>query len=213
MMRMTTGSRRRLGMIPPVVLLVGLALSGGCVGRSDTARFYVLAADPRSTTRGPAEEAGRGPTVGVGPITLPRYLERANIVTRRGTELEVADYDRWGEPLRESLPRVIASDLATLLETERIVMFPWPGGRTIDHQVVVDVLRFDGVPGGDVLLEARWRVLGQEKKELVLRHSTVRETTGQSGYPALVDAMSRSVGVFSREVADAIKALRAARAS
>ena len=84
--------------------------------------------------------------------------------------------------------------------------------KLIDHQIVVDMVRFDGVLGADVLLEARWRVLGPEKKELVLRYSTVREPTGQSGYPALVAAMSRSLGVLSGEIADAVKALRASSA-
>ncbi len=206
---MTTRSRRCLGRGSSFVLLIGLALTAGCTWRSAPVRFYVLAEVPRPTAAAPSAEPSRGPTVGVGPITLPRYLERSNIVTRRGAELEVAEYDRWGEPLSDSVPRAIAADLSTLLQTERIVIFPWSGASTIDQQVVVDVLRFDGIPGGDVLLEARWRVLGQGKKELVLRYSTVREATGEPGYPALVAAMSRSVGLLSREIAAAVRALGA----
>ena len=209
---MTTLARRCLGRCCSLVLLIGLALSAGCTWRSAPTRFYVLAGVPRSAAAVPSAGAGRGPTLGVGPITLPGYLERANIVTRRGEELDVADYDRWGEPLSDSVPRAIAASLAMLLGTERIVIFPWSGATTIDQQIVVDMVRFDGVLGADVLLEARWRVLGPEKKELVLRYSTVREPTGQSGYPALVAAMSRSLGVLSGEIADAVKALRASSA-
>ncbi len=209
---MTTPARRRLGRCCSLVLLIGLALSAGCAWRSAPTRFYVLAGVPRSTAAARSAEPGRGPTLGVGPVTLPGYLERANIVTRRGEELDVADFDRWGEPLSDSVPRAIAASLAMLLGTERIIIFPWPGATTIDHQIVVDMVRFDGVLGADVLLEARWRVLGPERKELVLRYSMVREPTGQSGYPALVAAMSRSLGVLSGEIADAVKALRASSA-
>src|SRR6266404_318553 len=111
------------------------------------------------------------------------------------------------------MPRAIAADLATLLGTERIIMFPWAVGQSVDHQVVIDVLRFEGTSGGDVVLEARWRVLGRDEQEVLLRHSVVREPPGGSGYPALVAAMSRSVGVLSREIADAVKRLSAQRGS
>jgi uncharacterized protein len=195
-------------MLLPVAVLIGLTLCSGCV-RSDPARYYVLTEVPRSMDAAPAAEPGRGAAVGVGPVSLPGYLDRLQIVTRRGAQLDMAEFDRWGEPLSEGVPRAIAAYLAALLQTERVVVFPWPGVRTIEHQVVVDVTRFDGVVGGDVLLEARWRVLGPDRKELVLRSSAVHEATGASGYPALVAAMSRSLGALSREIADSVKLLRA----
>ena len=186
------------------LILVVVALSGACSWQSAPVHFYVLGGARGSPVTTPAPPE-RGPTVGVGPITLPRYLERNNIVTRQDTELVVAEYDRWAEPLSEGVPRLIAGDLSTLLGTERIVMFPWPVGKTVDQQVVVEVLRFEGTSGGDVVLEARWRILGPEKQEVLLRHSIVREPDGGAGYPALVAAMSRSVGMLSREIADAVK--------
>jgi hypothetical protein len=187
------------------LLLIGVALSGACSWQSAPVHFYVLDGARGSSATVSATPAGRGPTIGVGPITLPRYLERNNIVTRQDTELVVAEFDRWGEPLSESVPRLIAADLSTLLGTERIVMFPWPVGKTVDQQVVVEVLRFEGTSGGDVVLEARWRILGPDKQEVLLRHSVVREPAGGAGYPALVAAMSRTVGMLSREIADAVK--------
>src|SRR5262249_46143164 len=89
---------------------------------------------------------------------------------------------------------------------------PWPSTSTVERQAMIDVIRFDGQMGGDVRLEARWRILGREKQELVLRYSSLTETTGASGYPALVAAMSRSVAALSREIAEAAKALPGTRA-
>jgi uncharacterized lipoprotein YmbA len=189
-------------------VLIGLTLASGCV-HSDPARFYVLTEAPRSTGAAPAAaEPGTGAAVGIGPVSLPGYLDRVQIVTRRGAQLEVADLDRWGEPLSEGVPRALAANLAALLQSERIVVYPWPASRTVELQVVVDVNRFDGVVGGDVLLEARWRVLARDRKELVLRSSTVREATGEPGYLALVSAMNRSLAALSREIADSITELR-----
>ena len=106
----------------------------------------MLAAVPHSPVATPSTESGRAPELGVGPVTLPRYLERTNIVTRRGMEMTVAEFDRWVEPLSESVPRAIAANLATLLRTERIVVFPWSNTASIEHQVVIDAIRFAADP-------------------------------------------------------------------
>jgi uncharacterized lipoprotein YmbA len=194
----------------PLLGLIGLTLAPGCA-RSGPIRYYVLTevlpASPLATAAAP-RPAG---AIGVGPVSLPGYLDRVQIVTRRGAELDVAEFDRWGEPLGVAVPRTIAANLAAQLETERVAVFPWSAATPIEHQVVVDVTRFDGVPGGDVLLEARWRVFGQGRKELVLRSSALREATGGSGYPALVAAMNRSLGALSREIADSLRTLREPR--
>ena len=198
-------SRSRLG-VGATLITIGLALAAGCTG-SAPVHFYMLAQSPPAAAMAPAAAVGRGPTIGIGPVTLPRYLERINVVTRGDAEMEVSEYDRWAEPLNSSVPRLLASDLSTMLDTERIVMFPWSVETTIDRQVVVDVLRFEGTMGGDVVLDARWRVLGPARQELVLQHSVVREAAGANGYPAVVAAMRRAVGVLSREIAEAIKRL------
>jgi uncharacterized protein len=199
---MRTVSRPWLG-VRTILIMISAALSAGCTFRSAPVHFYMLAQPPPAAAT--AAAVGRGPTIGIGPVTLPRYLERINIVTRGDTEIEVSEYDRWAEPLNSSVPRLLASDLSTMLGTERVVMFPWPVEATIDRQVVVDVLRFEGTMAGDVVLDARWRVLGPARQELVLQHSVVHEAAGANGYPAVVAAMRRALGVLSREIAEAIK--------
>ena len=128
---MARASGIRLLSAPALLILP--ALTGGCLGRNAPARFYMLAAVPHSPVATPSTESGRAPELGVGPVTLPRYLGRTNIVTRRGMEMEVAEFDRWAEPLSESVPRAIAANLATLLRTERIVVFPWSNTPSIEH--------------------------------------------------------------------------------
>jgi uncharacterized lipoprotein YmbA len=203
---MRTVSRSGLA-VRATLLMIGLALSAGCMFGSAPVHFYTLAQPPPAAATAPAAAVGSGPTIGIGPVTLPRYLERINIVTRGDTEMEVSEYDRWAEPLNSSVPRLLASDLSTMLKTERIVMFPWSVETTIDRQVVVDVLRFEGTIAGDVVLDARWRVLGPARQELVLQHSVVRDAAGANGYPAVVAAMRRALGVLSREIGEAIKRL------
>ena len=194
-----TGSLRRL-------LVVGaLGLAGaGCLGRSPAVRVYTLA--PVAAPTPPPASASAGPVIGLGPVTLPGYLDRPQIVTRRSAdELALGEFDRWGEPLDEAVPRIVGENLAALLGTERLAAFPWTRARGVTHQVTVEVLRFDGPLGGPVTLEARWRLLDPTGRELLVRRSTVREPAGGGDHAALVAAMSRALGALSRELADAVR--------
>jgi len=209
MIRPTMPLSGRLGLARPIALALGLALIGGCVGRSAPVRLYVLTPVPRPVAVAASTEASKGPALGIGPVTLPRYLDRINIVTRRGAEIDVAEFDRWSEALSEGVPRVIGADLAALLGTERVVIFPWSADREIGRQVVIEIARFDGTLGGEVVLEARWRILGPDRKDLLIRYSTVREPTGEASYLSLVSAMSRCLETLSAEIAKALKELGA----
>ena len=192
-------------------LLLGAVLvwGGGCLGgASAPARFYTLGPLAAPQTEANPVAAGRGPAIGVGPVTLPGYLDRRQIVTRRGPdEIELAEFDLWSEPLKDGTARVLGENLATLLRTDRVALFPWRGSQPMQYQVAVDVARFEGAVGGDVTLEARWRILGRDGKELTLRRSTFTEAVGAPGYGALVAAMSRALGALSRDIATTIRDL------
>jgi len=86
----------------------------------------------------------------------------------------------------------------------------YPGLRpsSVDYQIPVDVIRFDGPLGGDVSLVARWAIVeGKERKLVFTRKSTIIEPSGAKGYEAMVAADSRALEKLSREIAEAIKTL------
>src|SRR5262245_50810973 len=181
------------------------AAAWGCAPTPVPTHYYILTAIPPG---GAAPASAGDLTSGVGPFTVPSYLDRPQIVTRTGRdEIDLADFDQWGEPLRSAVLRVLAEDLAARIPTPRIVPFPWRGTRTVQYQVVVEILRFEGRLGGDAALDARWRVLDSAGRELALRMSTVTEATSGPGYGALVAALSRALGTLSGEIATAIAAM------
>ena len=96
---------------------------------------------------------------------------------------------------------------AALLPADRIALFPWSGSRAPQYQVVIEVARFDGPLGGALVLDARWRIIGPDRRDLGERRFTLTEPTAAPTYPALVAAMSRALDSLSREIAGALKAL------
>lgn len=207
---------------------LGLALvllSLVAVGCSNTAptRFYVLSAMPERA----AAEPGKGTAIGIGPITLPQYLNRPQIVTRiGGNQLNVAEFDQWGGDLNDNITRALAANLSNLLETDRVSLYPWKDEAPIDYQVTIDVLSFEQDVDGSSLLTAYWSIIDPKSgKARLMRRSVYRDTSdtarpdtaGSAGailgqgarpYDGIVAAMSRNLEALSRDIASAVRSMR-----
>jgi len=97
-------------------------------------------------------------------------------------------------------------NLSTLLNSERIIKTAQNLGVPVPLQVGVEVVQFDGVLGGDVVLNVRWGLFETEGKKVVLiTRSLFKEPTSAVTYEALVAAQSRAVAALSREIAESIK--------
>jgi uncharacterized protein len=197
--------RLRLGLLG-----VGLLAWLGCAGSSTPAKFYTLS--PLATAgEGISEKktADRNLAIGVGPIRLPQYLIRQEIVTRTdANKIELAEYDLWGGSLQDDFSRNLLENLSLLLAGKQFSLTLWPGMGAVDYRVGVDVNRFDGILGGDVILISTWSIReGQSNKMVKVQNSRIQEPTGAQSYEAMVGGMSRALGLLSREIAEAIKGL------
>jgi uncharacterized lipoprotein YmbA len=193
-------------MLALVVVPLGASLIvGGCA--SQPSRFYLLSAVPNTETASLEMSGQQGLTIGVGPVTLPRYVDRPQIVTRTSPyELKVAEFDRWAEALDTNFTRVLAENLSILLPTARVVMSPWPRAIPIDYQVTVDVTHFLSQVGGDSLLIADWTLFkGEGQDALTSGRSRFSASPGGQDYAAIVAAMSQTVASLSREIATAVR--------
>ena len=203
----------RSGVI--VLILLGVVLSG-CIttNPSQPAKFYLLS--PMSESKkAPQVEAGEGRfAIGVGPVQIPEYLNRPQIVSRKSTiELFLDEFNKWAEPLEDNFTRVLAENLANILHTEPIAIFPSRGSIPVDYRVTVDVIRFDGMMGKDITLIARWAIFGKEREELLsIRRSVYTEPAGENTYKILVLAKSRAIEKLSKDIAAAIKELISGKA-
>jgi uncharacterized protein len=193
-------------VVAGVITVLALISLVGCATKDNT-RFYLL------TPLAEPTKAHSTAAIGVGPIVLPRYLVRPEIVGRvSGNQLNFAESDQWGGELEDNMTRVVARNLANLLGTNNIALFPWSAGPqpTMDYQVIVDVTSFEQTPEGSCVLEAFWRIAHGESGEiLVMQRSSFQEPVAAAGiggtnYSAVAQAQSRNVEKLSREIADAI---------
>ena len=192
----------------PVVALAAV-LAAGCLGRSPRPQFFRLS--PTAVANGASVASLPELGLAIGAIEFPRYLDRPEIVTREGAHLLVlADAQRWGGSLRSEVQRVVADDLAALLGTTRIAVYPVEPRFPVDYRVLLDVRGFEGVPGESVRLHARWVVAsGPDGRALVVEESQVEQKVASDSWEAYAAAHSDALGVVTRQIAEKIAGLAA----
>ena len=121
-----------------------LVLLAAC-GSSPKTEFYQLNADMSSITQ--AANQSQGPAVGVWQVELPDLLGRSEIVTRDNLfKITMADFSWWAGNLSENMSLLIVTQLSQNLQSNRVVMSPWPSYRKNDYQVLVHVQHLYGLP-------------------------------------------------------------------
>ena len=190
-----------------VLGLLFITLLTSCVATPPTNLYMIsgLSNDVQSATRAKSKVM-----VGVGPVSLPAYLNRPQIVTRTSpNKLAVAEFDRWAEPLEKLIQRVLSENLSVLLNSDTVFTLPRRRLSEVDIQVEVEVFRFDTAPDGVVELTARWSVYTRGGKKLAAaKKSTIRERAAvQADYETIVITMSRVMERLSQEIAAALRPL------
>jgi len=185
--------------------MLGLVL-GGCA-TSQPARYYTLA-----PLQPPAVKAASVPafTVAVGPVIMPDLLQRPQIATRTNDQqISFSDYHKWAGTLADETKRVLVVNLNGLLAGKRAAVTTDDMAIDPDFRVVVNINRFDGLPGGSVWLNAVWTIKEQKGKiALAVNQSVIEERVSGPEYPELVSAHSRAIGQLSREIAAELEKLR-----
>ncbi|WP_462320114.1 PqiC family protein [Halochromatium sp.] len=214
----------------PMLVLLGLllALLGACAS-SPPSSFYLLTPLPEADGRNSDIRGGKL-SIGIGPVVFPQFLDRPQLVVRDGSNrLELEEFNRWGGTLQDDFLRVWGENLGYLLDTSRILIFPSESRAPLDFRITAEVVNFEGRQDGEAVLKVRWAVMDPRLEQtLASRDDLYRcpirpipattdrgqmqvlglmaADTGQDS-EAIVAAMSRCLGRFSRDVAEVLKGL------
>jgi len=190
------------------MLCLCLILLVGCPS-TQPSKFYVLSPISFPEQQGDILSGHPALAIGIGPIEIPDYLDRPQIVKRRSPhELELAEFHKWAEPLKGNISSVLAENLSGLLSTDHIYLFPWKGSVEFSYQVLVRITRFDTSPEGEAILDARWEIRAHHEKDvLAIRRSHFQTSERGQGYQRTVSAMNQNLEDLSRAIATAIQSL------
>lgn len=184
--------------------------------QKDVSKFYLLTPTADAPASAPAAapastSAAAGDfTLGLGPIKLPPYLDRPEIVTRAApNRIELSKEDRWGEAIQNGFTTSLERDLQAQTGTNRIILFPWYNTVHVDMQVAIDVYRFETDAQGNANLSAKWTILDSSGKNILY---TVETNLTQPSKPGdetdAAAALSKTIGDLSGQIANMIQQLR-----
>jgi uncharacterized lipoprotein YmbA len=182
-------------------VFVSLLAVAACLGpRSDPSAFFLL-----SSPMPPGDGAPVPVSIGLGPLTIPGYLDRPQIITRLSDdEIALAEADRWAEPLAANLLNTLEENLGKLLPGSSYVDYPWYPVDTPDYAVRLDVRRFEADASGPVVLDATWR-LDRGDARVDGAAARITEQVEGPGRAAAVAAHSRALAELSREIEGAVR--------
>src|SRR5262249_19390253 len=177
-----------------------VALAAGC--SSAPVHYYTLSATAT------AASATAKLAVAVGPVSVPAAVDRPQIVVSTSANaVTVDEFNLWASPLQDNIARVVAENLAAMLGTPRVTLFPQTIAADLDYRVQIEVRSFESMPGKSATLNAVWTVRRMKDGKTETGRTSVQETISDNGFDALAAAHSRAVGRMSKDIADAILAL------
>ena len=195
------------------VFLVGIVvlalLLSGCMRDSKPVQFYMLNADSgvAGTTRAPA--FANAPLIGLGPIRIPEYLNRPQmIVAITENQYRLSEDHRWAERLDQNISLALFKALPGQLGTDRIVRYPWPQRQAIDYQVGIDILEFNVDASGQSRLIAQWFVKRKDKPTIDKR-SVYQFPASTTDHEVMVKAQSQCLSKLGQEISKTLRQLMA----
>ena len=164
-----------------------LPLFAGCGGGT---QYFRLGSD------GPAPVRAAGMFVAVGPVTLPGYIDRTELVFQSGpNQFQVPTTAIWTGTLHDNLVQTLRDDLGRRLDSGNVVTFPAPAGTPVRYQVEVNVARFHSISGVNAVLDVSWRIIEPSSGRTVSRrNASYEQPISGDGYDAVVRAESALVG-------------------
>jgi uncharacterized lipoprotein YmbA len=140
------------------------------------------------------------PTLGIDRVSLPGYLDREQIATRRFEQrVTYSTTDRWAEPLDQAFERALRDDLASALARHDIRT--QSQGATPTYDLSVDVTRFERTGPDHVELSARW-VLRANTNVVDAGDQHVLVGTSGTDSNATAAALSEAIARLASQIAE-----------
>lgn len=188
-----------------IILLSGII--SGCIGGTSQKSVYYVFNPVNAPLTADSTMADKG--LGVGPITLPEFLEGPQIITRQEENLlNINEFHRWADSLEDQITATLIDNLSALLNTPNVVAFPWERPFIPEYQLYIDFRQFDGKTAGSITLEAVWSIVDtNDSKRLLTKRTSLVESTNGEEYKAYVTAMNRALEKLSKEIAEGVVGL------
>ncbi len=194
----------------PFVAAAFAFVLAACAG-TPTETFHTLSVTVPSGSV-PAIAALPDLAIAIDRIALPDIVDRPQFVLRTGpNQVRILEQQRWAEPLRSAIPRVVAEDLGLLLGSGNIFAYPRDPPAEVRYRVALDIATFEARQGESVTIDAAWTVRTSDGGPIRAGRTLAEEPAREPGLESLVRAQGRALHKVSLDIAQAVMALSGSR--
>ncbi len=187
-----------------LLVVIVTTLLGAC-SSSPASRYYTLQETVIDSTVSPTRDV----SLRVGPIYMPRYLNRPQMVTRgKDNQMNVAEYDRWIEPLERGFTRVLTVNISKELGSDWVHEFGIgnEASEITTLRVIGTVTRFDVDADQLATLSMQWALSDVNVKTVYyVTRSTTTQQASSSSYSDHAEALSNLLAEIAKEITAAIE--------
>jgi uncharacterized protein len=193
-------------LLKNIALLCLISLILSCAKSSKPVEYYMLGASVGIETIQPLEK-DEGPLIGLGPIRLPDYLDRFQMVVAVSeNKYKLIDGHRWAEKLDQNISLALFKTLPAQLGTDRMIRYPWPKRLGVDFQIKIDILELNIDEKGQSQLIAQWSI--KSKDETILnKRSSFTAQASTTDIDKMVQAQSECLTKLGQEIVSSLKSL------
>ncbi len=188
------------------VIAVLMVMLSGCVTmNSPDSKLYTLSSVANDATS-MSNQSATLPVLAVGPVDLPDYLRRPQIVSREGdNRIHVAEFDRWAAPLNEQVERVLAEDLGARVHELVVINYREQRFKPT-YRLTMSLERFERQDADEVKLAGRWTLSKADSGAVLMtRRDNLSVPVKGAGYEAAVAAQSEALKLLAGNVSDALE--------
>jgi uncharacterized lipoprotein YmbA len=140
--------------------------------------------------------------IGIREVKIPAYLDREELITRRSDyAVKLHEYDRWGEPLEDSVKAVLREDLDRIFGGGVVLIFPYPSGIRPQIEIRIELAELEANEER-VLLSGRW--YGIHGAESVRGRFSTQVAVKGRGTDGIAEAISIGLAEFSEKISQGI---------
>ena len=178
------------------ILFILVLMISACSWRSPNSKFYMM------DSAGLSELSAKKMNIAVARVKVPDLLNRAQIVVydKNSEQVEILEFNRWGEVLPDVLQATIVDDLIAYLPNT-YVKRTYFDSSNMDYNINVEINNIKAYKSDKVLMSVWWNVANSAGKVLKRGQKTYEVKAKGDSLADLITAQNEAVHLLSKDIA------------
>ena len=210
-MRLFKALTKRYGLLALIVML-----ANGCVGTSPKENFYTLNSQNYALNQADKKQETLVKSlpdayIDIGPVTIIELVDRPQLVIKLSpNQVQILEQQRWAQPLKNEIGRVVAKNLSILLTTHHVSNYPTtPVNSNVSadmtsYKLQLNVQKFESSLASNATITINYTIRKLPNNQIYSDTITSTQKITGNNYSDLVEAQSKALGTISQKIAQAI---------